>query len=316
MKTLAVAVVCYLSALTALCSEYSPEYLQAMTKGARARVSLKVVNDEGGPVSSAKVRVQMGMNFEERSYWIDGETDENGAFLVDGVTTGNKIAIGLSKDGYYNSNRELHFTRMGSEHAVKDGKWQPWGKEERIVLRKIKNPIALECRELILQVPATNKWVGFDMCKGSFVHPYGEGRDVDFEINVKWDGLSKTLSKYCEMEVLFPGKGNGFYFVSKMPESDYANVMGASSKNVYDKASLKWAERKDGEYLRGNSIWNEFDAVVRLRSQLDEQGKLIFANYADLRTLEVSPSKRGCPLLNLSYVFNPTPNDTNLELMR
>lgn len=86
--------------------------------------------------------------------------------------------------------------------------------------------------------------------------------------------------------------------------------------NGYDKSSLTWIERKNGVYLRRDSMWNEFDAVVRLRSKWDEHGGLTFANYADIRILEVSPSKLGCPLLNLSYVFNPTPNDTNLELKK
>ena len=139
MKISQVAVVCFafaFAASSAFTSEYSPEFMQAMTKGAKARIALKVVDDDGVSVPSVKVRVQMGMNFAVRSYWIDGETDKNGVFLVEGMTTGNKIIIGLSRDGYYDSSRELHFIRMGSEHEVKDGKWQPWGKEERIVLRK------------------------------------------------------------------------------------------------------------------------------------------------------------------------------------
>lgn len=319
MKILKVLVACCVSALAAssvFSSDYSPEFLQAMTKGAKARIPLKVIDDDGISVSSVKVRVRMGMNFEERSYWIDGVTDENGLFLVEGVTTGNKIAISLSKDGYYNSNRELHFIRMGSEHAVKDGKWQPWGKEEQIVLRKIRNPIELIRYDIVLQVPATNAWIGFDMRKGGFVAPYGNGVMSDFKINVDWDGVVKPQSKHCEMDISFPGEENGFYFERKTLESEYANVMAASPLKSYDKSSLIWMERKDGVYLREKSVWNGYDAVARLRSVTDEQGKLISAHYANIRKMEVSPSKRGCPLLSLSYVFNPTPNDTNLESKR
>ena len=34
------------------------------------------------------------------------------------------------------------------------------------------------------------------------------------------------------------------------------------------------------------------------------------------RRFEIGPSRRGVALLRLTYVFNPTPNDTNLEPKR
>ena len=71
MKILKVVVACCVSALAASSAfslDYSPEFLQAMTNGAKARIPLKVVDDDGISVSSVKVRVRMGMNFEERPY--------------------------------------------------------------------------------------------------------------------------------------------------------------------------------------------------------------------------------------------------------
>ena len=32
---------------------------------------------------------------------------------------------------------------MGHEHAVKNGKWQPWGMEIKIPMREVRNPVAL-----------------------------------------------------------------------------------------------------------------------------------------------------------------------------
>ena len=48
-------------------------------------------------------------------------------------------------------------------------------------------------------------------------------------------------------------------------------------------------------------------------SKKDENGTIKSANYGSIRRFEIGPSRRGVALLRLSYVFNPTPNDTNLE---
>ena len=315
LKTVLSLVLCG-AVIPVLASKLDSEYKQARLNGAEAKFELHVVDDTGTSVDHAKIRVFMGMNYREKGYWLDGETDANGIWALQGKTCGNEIEIWISKDGYYNSNHKMSLATMGAEHEVQKGKWLPWGKEERIVLRKIRNPIELIRYDIVLQVPATNAWIGFDMRKGGFVAPYGNGVMSDFKINVDWDGVVKPQSKHCEMDISFPGEENGFYFERKTLESEYANVMATSPLKGYDKSSLIWTERKDGVYLREKSVWNGYDAVARLRSVTDEQGKLISAHYADIRKMEVSPSKRGCPLLSLSYVFNPTPNDTNLESKR
>lgn len=53
--------------------------------------------------------------------------------------------------------------------------------------------------------------------------------------------------------------------------------------------------------------------VTRTRCVIDEEGKIKAANYGCIRRFEIGPSRRGVALLRLTYVFNPTSNDTNLE---
>ncbi len=63
----------------------------ARRNGAEAELKKCVVNDEGSVVSNATVKVFMGMNFRPKGYWVNGETDENGVFLVPGKTCGNIV---------------------------------------------------------------------------------------------------------------------------------------------------------------------------------------------------------------------------------
>ena len=321
MKISPVIVVCCaftFAASPVISSEYSSEFIQAMTKGAQARIALKVVDDDGVAVPSVKLRVQMGMNFEESSYWIDGETDKNGAFLIEGKTTGNKIAIGLSKDGYYDSRRELHFIRMGSEHEVKDGKWQPWGKEERIVLRKRKKPIKMVVEDLYKyrRTNSINKWIGYDIEQNDYVAPYGKGEKSDFEVYIDWDG--RWLPEYSGMSVKirFTEPYSGYCPCLKDASSSFKWPYKANAQAEYSHTACF------GESVCSNGTRKEFlfDKskcwIVRSRCKVDESGKLISANYSVISGIGLSCKKDGVACFCVIGAFNPAPNDTNLEPKR
>ena len=90
-----------------------PSYRDARKNGAMAKMELRITNDMGVPIPNASVHVLMGMNFRERSYDIDGKSDMNGLFVVEGNTTGNEIIIEVTKDRYYKSSQKISFITMG-----------------------------------------------------------------------------------------------------------------------------------------------------------------------------------------------------------
>jgi hypothetical protein len=55
-------------------------------------------------------------------------------------------------------------------------------------------------------------------------------------------------------------------------------------------------------------VWPAY--FVRCRVKLDEQSRIVSANYAKLTT-DIVFDLRG--RIDFTYVFNPTPNDRNLE---
>lgn len=119
----------------------NPELMRAERSGAALRMVLRVLDDDKKPVPNAKVNVLMGMNFRERSYYIKGLTDAAGVFVVEGNTTGNEVEINVKKEGYYKSAKKLCLIKHGEEFEVKKGRWQPWGMEMPVSLRKIVDPI-------------------------------------------------------------------------------------------------------------------------------------------------------------------------------
>ena len=301
-------------ALTGFARERSAAFLDAMRNGAMANIKLRVVDDDAQPVSWAKVRVFMGMNFRDRGYWLEGTTDTKGDFVIDGKTTGNEIEIYLFKEGYYESKRRLCFIGMGAEHEVSDGKWQPWGSEEKVVLRRIKNPIRLiqapkGCFEN--EICKTNVNLGFDMKVGDWVIPYGKGVVADFYAKFQSDGGKPMNSKFSALELTFSEPMGGAYCLPVNYDSEFKGVYIADLSKFSNSKIVLENKVINGQRMR-KMIDDEF-LVVRSRCKVNERGELTSANYSVLRHLTFSTSYTALGCCRMSYMYNPTPNDTNLE---
>lgn len=291
----------------------SPQVERAISHGADAKFCLKVCDDMGYPVSNASVRVFFDMLPKPHSVY--GKTDTNGVCVIKGRTNGNTIEFLVGKDGYYGSNKMMTFIKMGEEHDVTDGKWQPYCADEGIVLRRIRSPISLTTGTK-LQIPVTNTWIGVDIAKKSLVKPWGDGDVLDLEICVDWDGLPPWESAYCQGVMRFPGVLSGGYYVDNVRESQNKYPYNANETADYVEKMVRIVNRNGTlpNLLKTRVPFREESSlVIRTRCALDEHGVLNRANYGCIHNFSVSPGKNGAATLVLSYSFNPTPNDTNLE---
>ena len=302
--------------INAIAHKKDPDYLNARRNGAEAQLKVRVVDNEGAIVSNANIRVFMGMNFRPKGYYLEGKTDTNGVFVAEGKTCGDEISIDVIKDGYYSSSKKLSFAKMGFERNVENDKWQPFGEVQNIVLRKKINPINLISFSKLIDVVQTNRWVGFDMKKGDFVAPMGCGKNADFEVKVEWDGRPAWESRYCCAEIRFSNPFTGGYYARNVSESRFPNVYKANPVNPYKETHIQIIDRNGNPHTTRLAFTNDASFVVRVRSVLDEVGNIKMANYGSITRFNIGPSRRGVALLRLEYVFNPTPNDTNLEPRR
>lgn len=300
--------VCVVSVSAA--SKHEKAFWEKVFKGVETRIVLHVVDDEG--VSVPDVKGHFIFSRVEKYDEKDCVTDHDGNCVVDNLTCGNSIEVNLSKEGYYDSSLKLCYNRVGNVYEVKDGKWQPYPMERTVTLRKIRNPVALVHVGKIFVFPATNTWVGFDMKACDFVAPNGTGDISDFACMVEWDGLPPTKSKYCRMSLRMSGELSGGYYQSCVADSEYPYAYFAKMPECFlrdidivsrngDPCATEVPFRKNSEF------------ITRTRCKVDEQGNLISSNYGSIRVLGVSPSWDGNPTLKLRLVFNPVPNDTNLE---
>ena len=311
MKTLFAIVFVAMGCLVCHAGKPDSSFYEALSNGARVKMLCHVVNEIGKPVVNANVRVVLAKKDTECSLF--GVTDEDGVYVIDGLTTGNYIQLSVDKQGYYPSWKKWSFIDMGAEHDVKDGKWQPYGGVELITLRRIHNCGALVVHNKIIDVPATNVWLGFDMKAQSFVRPHGSGENSDFEVYVDWDGLPAWESIRCNAKIRFVSPACGGYNVVNIMESKFPYPYHAEKVNAFHIKEFTIVERAGDPHRTKIPFCKGSSMVTRTRSVLDEKGTVKVANYGCIRRFEIGPSRRGVALLRLSYVFNPTPNDTNLE---
>jgi hypothetical protein len=280
----------------------------------QARVTLKIVDDEGVPMVDYPVNAGFygGENF-------NGRTDTNGFFSFEGKAVINEANWVLQKEGYYYS----HGTYVLGG-AVKDAKLQPWDPVVTTVVRRIINPIPMYAKTVETKIPATNVPYGFDLQVGDWVRPTGNGgiSDLVFKIEGYWTNFrendsSLTVSfarpndglKSFDYEII-RGKpaGSAFILPRIAPESGYGK-------------EWKWERaRKNGDATQRDQILDDLkdgrSYVFRSRSETNEIGTVTNALYGKIRgNFEFigASTKKGGSWLKFTYYLNPTPNDRNLE---
>lgn len=286
-------------------------FCDAVVKGAELETLLVIIGDDKNPVEGANIQATIPLLYD--NYTLNGTTDSSGCWIVNGKTTGNGIVYKINKKGYYPSKKKISLIAMGAEHEVNDGKWQPYGAEERIKLRKICQPANLICFDDIMKVPVTNRWIGLDFERKDFVKPYGVGMIADIEIKVEWDGLPAWKSQYCSLDMRFASARSGGYYEENITESIFPYPYRANPNKGYSIKLIHIVDRAGIPNQTRLPFPQDKTLVTQSRVTTNGEQHTVFANYGSIRKLEIGPGREGKALLVLSYAFNPTPNDTNLE---
>ena len=300
-----------LASVSVEAGQKDPAFLEALWHGAEAKIELHVADDGGTPVESAKVKAYLGMNFRPKGKWVDGTTDANGVFVIEGSTCGDEIEVFVTKSGYYDSRVNYCYAAMGAEHEVKDGKWQPYGGEERIVLRRIINPVSLLSKGGSFDIPVTNKWISFDVFKMDWGRPYGGGDVNDLELMFEWDGLYQNMSEFQRLRLKFPNCADGAYVLPTEDYSSFRYAYSAQTNACYGK-EFDYSMRREGGKYMANKLDDSSEMVWRLRTTTNEHGKVVSCHYGQFRGLDFG----GGVAKGEFYLYrdmNPKPNDTNLE---
>lgn len=265
------------------------------------KINVKVVDESGISIGNTKLRVR----FSGGEMPLIRNTDDHGYCSITSSSADGVVVGTTMKDGYYNStfNHDFYVTRFGM--------WQPWGKELTVIMRPIVNPVPMYVRDKTFKLPAFGKEIGFDLEKADWVIPYGQGMQADFIFKVvqrfeNMDNYDATMiltfsNPFDGIQVVKDDGGGDFDAGSQYrlprtaPDTGYLPIM---------QKRISW-----GSTGMHSDMEDDNNYIFRVRSEVDENGKLKQAMYGKIRgELRYAVGDGG--KIKMNYYLNPdyTPN--------
>ena len=279
-------------------------------------VKVTTVDDAGNILTNVHLKAAYQGNIRhEGSSWGEADTDTNGIAVLEGKTIWS-IPITATKEGYYLSDVDVQTFVWDQE---KKGNIYS-DQEVIIILRPIKYPIPMYAyREIDLRLPQLSTKVGFDLRKGDWVHPYGNGTatDILWEIKGDWENFNNQDSSLI---LSFPNIGDGIIPFDIIQQSVFKSPYEAPLNGYFENRTWRKSRRPDPNNPRKRICIDETshneNYIFRIGTILDATGGVKSAYYGKIYN---NPKFAGATLeerysgLMFSYYFNPTSNDRNLE---
>ena len=243
------------------------------------------------------------------------KTDTNGIAIVNFNCTSSSFGWDVVADGYYRGN--LH-----NEHFKSDEIFIPpaFGKvilhehekSRKEILFKIRNPQPMYAHYPIerRKLPKENGRYGFDLAEFDWLPPLGRGKESDFYVIRDYHALTEA-GTFTVGTVEFE-RGCGYYIAKNNGCKGLQTAYHADTNAIFKSSMQVLCEHRKGTHEYDYPlplVDKDSHIVLRTRVKYDENGNMVSANYSRiLGEFSVMPS------VSVSEsIFNPTPNDTNLE---
>lgn len=291
------------------------------TLGRKSTTRVVVKGIDGRPLEGMEVGISYpdygGNNFVSGN----GSTDSEGVYEFSGKAY-REVFYTVRREGYY-------FTHGTA--SISKGKGQAMetldSLEIQLVAKEIRNRIPmLATRNFRPILPPPGTRVGFDFFKNELVEPYGKGEkaDVFFLITGEYEDRYNHNSL---LTIEFPNEGDGLVEFEmdvkqgSVLESAHEAPVDGYELNKLTRKSVRtikglWPERPGHvEYERVNDVRENVGYYIRIRTELDEEGRIASAHYGkiygDLDFFGAYPE--GSYVTANAYYINPTAMDRNVE---
>ena len=234
-----------------------------------------------------------------------GITDSEGKF-TESSECYPYMGFSVDKEGYYQSGD-------GYEYKTRSkllDRWEPWNPTIEVVLKKKRNPVPMYIKGgKSTPIPIFNQPLGYDLAKGDWVSPHGEGIISDFIFNCKFERVDfDNAETSCNLSFSNSLDSIQEYTFDSKDQSLYRWPLEAPKVN-YSKLLYKWMTVHFPNEGYKSNIDNKINYIFRVRSKLNENGNIIFANYGKIKG-DFLVSRKG--KIKFYYFFNPD-GTRNLE---
>ena len=309
---------------------------------ASERLHVKVVDDDGIPVSNAVVNVSFTSGHvvfgKGTPHYYKGYTGQDGRTTVRFNCNSSHVHWSVKANGFYpsESRKEVFkievipippiFYKVNMLEHEKHG-------EITLYRKKNPQPMYAYSRQKQVESPIANGRYGFDLQCFDWLPPFGKGKVADlYYVRERKDieRVNRLISQNNEYRIrVFRSdepdapqfgdvvgriefeKGCGAYVCKQTGNENFPATHQADlNANYLPSLPIRICENNGKLWLmEGPVVAKDEYMVIRSRVKYDEKGNIISANYSKI----IGPGGfAGCANF-MELVFNPRPNDTNLE---
>lgn len=299
-----------------------------------AKISVKVVDEQGVPVKGAKVNLGFESPKGLTEGWgininlVSGVSDENGIFTGEGATT-PYVNCSAVKDGYYHAGRPYRdFTDISGIFGFR--KYEPWNPTVELTLKKVVNPIPMYAVRMsggrpgeYPEIPVVGDFVGYDLMVNDWVAPYGAGTHGDFLFKVDVARANSNRDYDVTFTLKFSNPGDGLIEYtpdiskgkSRLRLPHHAPVSGYTDELIHHHERTPGVRKP--RTSRGGNPDDYINYFFRVRTELDKDGNVIGGLYGKIHG-HISLGNWAWlhaenPYISFNYYLNPNDNDTNIE---
>ena len=295
------------------CADRVGDINHAKRYGANARIVLRCVDQDGNATTNANVSSALYPDGSfENAIVNNGTTDTNGCFVMEGKTNG-EFSYSFDKRGYYKT-REDKYLFKDTAVFVSNGRWQPYGATNTVVLKRIVNPVAMYIASspsvLDITMPVREVSVGFDLEKCDWISPYGNGVNADVQFKHEFRQGKEFLDIKSILAISFTNAFSGAYVMEKDSFSAFPTVYEVNTNANFSTEHRFVYDRRPEKVLENSFLPSSKYLVFRCRTKVDKDGNLISSRYGKIYG-DIDINRKG--RIRITYYLNPNENDTNLE---
>ncbi|MCF8056077.1 MAG: hypothetical protein K9K37_05510 [Desulfocapsa sp.] len=275
------------------------------------KITALVLDENTVPIEETDVTVwymlpdKSGIGTDDRA--DKGKSNKEGLFTSSGESFMPQVTIDVQCEGYYGSGKIVKF----ESRSKLFNRWEPWNPTVEVMLKKKRSPVPMYIKYIeATTIPILNSIVGYDLEKGDWVSPHGDGaiNDLIFLCQNKYENFTNAETS-CEIS--FSNQKDGFqeYQFNNNDLSYYKWPFEAPTEGYNIKNMNKWMSVHLPRESYKSNYQENTNYLFRVRTEVDENGNVVKANYGKLKG-DIRVYKKA--QVNFFYYYNPD-GTRNLE---
>ncbi len=320
MKNLLLTILVLLFGVAVFPAEAEDVKITMLKKGLPAKVTVRVKDPDGKPLSNASVMFCFVVYNHREPNTVVARTDENGMATGEALAN-DEIVIHIEKPGWYRP--RCRHKLWGPGNGYQSGRWEPWNPTLDITMYpKINRRQAPKFRSCYYEHLEPNVAYGFDMLEKDIVPPGRKEETADFQF--KGNGQKIIIS--CEnqmgsmiiyftnsLDVIFQNNGDGVIKMKKHEDSEFKFTYLAPETGYMQRLQLYEdfsPQRPEG---KGEPFLSDKEYLIFRISRIDEKSGETKRYYGIITRLSGTADLAGKRDFEIAYYLNPDPEDRNIE---